>query len=294
MRGRGRETPPTRYLFQLTLCEGTIFNTIEKSFKKLETFEEGIKVKLLHSEINHADETPIKVNKKMSYLHVLSNDFYTLISANKSRGKVALEEIGILNKYKGILSHDSYSMYFSYNFRNALCHAHLGRILTLIEEEYKCRWAHELRIFFLDLNDYLDDYRGTEDILDKNHVYQFQEEFRRIITRGSAETPLWNAAFGSRTAAGNLLPRLIIHKKSVLRFMYNLEVPFTNNLAERDLRMTKVKQKISGCFRSFKGAEIYARIRSYISTIKKQGRDLWSALKYIHETSKPQYYDLFN
>jgi transposase len=280
-------------IFNLDLCEGTIFNTNKASFEKLNQFEKKIKEALLNSDINHADETPIKVGQKQSYLHVLSNEAMTLIVPHSSRGSKAINEIGVLNKFKGILSSDFFAMYYSYQFKNAVCHSHLNRELTLLEEEFNCRWAHELNRFFQDLNIYLEDYRQDDIPLPEHERMLFYEEFQKIIFKAKIETSAWSKKKGERTLAGNLLYRMINYEEAVLRFMNDHRVPFTNNLAERDLRMAKVRQKISGCFRSFDGARIYARLRSYVSTVKKQGRNVWEALKAIHQHKNPNYIELF-
>jgi transposase len=280
-------------LFKLDLCEGTIFNTNQASFKKLQSFEKKIKEALLNSDINHADETPIKVAKKQSYLHVLSNEAMTLIVPHASRGMKAVNEIGVLPNYEGILCSDFFNMYYTcYYVKNASCHSHLSRELTLLEEEFKLRWAHELRRFFLDLNDYMDEYRDENKPLPADEKQIFYEEFKRIILKAKIETADWNQS-GKKTVAANLLARIIRHETSVLRFMNDHRVPFTNNLAERDLRMAKVRQKVSGCFRSIEGAKIYARLRSYLSTVKKQGRNVWEALKILHLYKNPRYIELF-
>jgi transposase len=235
-------------IFNLNLCEGTIFNTNKSAFNKLEKFEAKLKEALLNSEINHADETPVKIGLKQSYLHVLSNESMTLIKAHVSRGAKAVNDIGILNNYHGILSSDFFAMYYSYKFKNAVCHSHLCRELTLMEEEYGCRWAHQLRIFLQDLNYYLDEYREKNIPLPEYERSLFEEEFKTIIFRAKFETYSWNYLKGERTAPGNLLYRIIQYEEAVLRFMNDLRVPFTNNLAERDLRMAKVDRKLVDVF----------------------------------------------
>lgn len=280
-------------LFQVSLCEGTIYNTNSCTYEKLKSFEKDLKKALINSDINHADETPIKIGKSQSYLHVFSNEFFTLLKPHTSRGLKAVDAIGIIPKFKGILSSDFFGMYYrGYDFKNAVCHSHLGRELTLQEEEFKLRWAHELRRFLLDLNSYMDDYRQEERPLSENERMIFYDEFRKIIFKAKFETPDWDK-FGKKSVAGNLLSRIIRHEDAVLRFMNDIRAPFTNNLAERDLRMAKVRQKVSGCFRSFEGAKIYARLRSYVSTVKKQGRNVWEALKAIHQYQNPNYIELF-
>lgn len=280
-------------LFQVSLCEGTIFNTNSCAYEKLRPFEKDLKKALINSDINHADETPIKIGKAQSYLHVFSNEFFTLLKPHASRGLKAVDAIGVIPKFKGILSSDFFSMYYrGYDFKNAVCHSHLGRELTLQEEEFRLRWAHELRRFLLDLNSYMDEYRQDERPLPEQERMIFYDEFRKIIFKAKFETPDWDKS-GKKSVAGNLLARIIRYEDAVLRFMNDIRVPFTNNQAERDLRMAKVRQKVSGCFRSFEGAKIYARLRSYVSTVKKQGRNVWEALKAIHQHQNPNYIELF-
>lgn len=151
-------------LFNLPLCEGTIFNVNNKCSDGLSGFEDNLKKKIVKKEVNNADESPIKIKDKNAYLHVFSNEHMTYLHASKSRGQIALDEMGLLNNYTNNLVHDSYSMYFNSKYKNCLCHSHLGREFTFAEEELKIRWAHKMKIFFLDLNDFLDDYRGGKRI----------------------------------------------------------------------------------------------------------------------------------
>lgn len=291
-----RLTEIFRDLFNLPLCEGTIFNTNNKCSDGLSKFEKNLKENVVKVKVNHSDESPIKIKDKNAYLHVFSNEYMTYLHASKSRGQIALDEMGLLKDYKYTLVHDSYSMYFSSKYKNSLCHSHLGREFTFLEEELKVRWAHKMRIFFLDLNDLLDDYRGKEtNKLPGDLEIIFEHEFDKLITEAKLESPMWNWKNQvKKPQDSNLLRRLIIHKEAVLRFMKDLDVPFTNNLAERDLRMAKVKQKISGCFRTLENAQTYARIRSFISTLKKQGRNIFQNLSLAHSQPNYGFLELFS
>lgn len=283
-------------LFNLPLCEGTIFNVNNKCSAGLTEFEDNLKENIIKEEVNNADESPIKIKDKNAYLHVFSNKHMTYLHASKSRGQVALDEMGLLNNYKNTLVHDSYSMYFSSKYKNSLCHSHLGREFTFAEEELKIRWAHKMKIFFLDLNDFLDDYRaGKTNKTPKDLQIIFEHEYDKLIEEAKIESPMWNWKSNEKKPIdANLLRRLIIHKEAVLRFMKNLNVPFTNNLAERDLRMAKVRQKISGCFRTIENARTYARIRSFISTLKKQGRNIFQNLSLVHSQPNYGFLELFS
>lgn len=283
-----RLTEIFRDLFNLPLCEGTIFNTNNKCSAGLSVFEKNLKENIVEVKVNHVDESPIKIKDKNSYLHVFSNEYMTYLHASKSRGQIALDEMNLLNNYTNILVHDSYSMYFSRKYKNSLCHSHLGREFTFLEEELNIRWAHKMRIFFLDLNDLLDDYRGGEtNKIPKDLEILFEDEFDKLIEEAKLESPAWIKGRKTKSPPANLLRRLIVRREAVLRFMKDLDVPFTNNLAERDLRMAKVRQKISGCFRTIENAQTYARIRSFISTLKKQSRNILQNLSLVH--SQPNY-----
>jgi hypothetical protein len=284
-----RLTEVFRDLFKMPLCEGTVFNTNNKCSTGLQEFENNLKQNIIKIKVNHSDESPIKIKVKNAYLHVFSNEHMTYLHASKSRGQIALDEMNLLNKYKHVLVHDSFAMYFSSKYKNSLCHSHLGREFTFLEEELKVRWAHKMRIFFLDLNDLLDDYRSNNiKQLPNNLILVFENEYDKLIEEAKIESPLWNwKSQEKKPPDSNLLRRLIIYKEAVLRFMKDLDVPFTNNLAERDLRMAKVRQKISGCFRTLENARSYARIRSFISTLKKQNRSILQNLALVH--SRPNY-----
>jgi len=291
-----RLTEIFRDLFNLPLCEGTILNTNNKCSEGLQLFENNLKENVVKVKVNNADESPIKIKNKNAYLHVFSNEHMTYLHASKSRGQIALDEMNLLNNYKHTLVHDSYSMYFSSKYKNSLCHSHLGREFTFLEEELKVRWAHKMRIFFLDLNDFLDDYRlGESKRIPRNLEIIFENEYDKLIEEAKIESPMWNwKSQEKKPPDSNLLRRLIIHKEAVLRFMKDLNVPFTNNLAERDLRMAKVRQKISGCFRSIENARTYARIRSFISTLKKQGRNIIQNLALVHSQHNYSFLELFS
>jgi transposase len=270
-------------LFSLNISQGTICNTNEKLFNSLVQFENDLKVILGRNDnennnVKHADETGINIAGKTSYLHVLSNKFYTFLFAHKGRGHKAIDAMGVLANYSGILMHDFYSAYFKYPCQDIFCGAHLVRELTFSEEQEGHRWAHQLKRFLLDLNSFIRDYgiptskeqdlleREYSEILYRGHIQCPPPKIREIKRKGRTSLKRKDKRSKSRC----LLERFKNYRKGILLFMYDLKVPFTNNLAERDLRMAKVHEKISGCFRNIKGARIHARIRSFISTMKKQ------------------------
>ena len=265
-------------LFNLPLSEGTIFNSNSQMYNQLGSFSEQVKNALINGPLGHADETKINIAGKLKNLHVFSNDAYTYLEAHEKRGHQAMDEIGILPFFKGVLVHDCFSAYFKYDCDHALCGCHLLRELTFCEDMEGSRWAHEMRIFLEDLNELL---KGDD--LSKEEKDSLEGEYSDILLRGQLECPppkveeikrknkISLIIKEKKTKSRTLLERLKEKRKEILRFMHDPLVPFTNNLGERDFRMSKVQQRISGCFRSIKNANINARIRSYISTLKKQG-----------------------
>jgi transposase len=281
-----------RDIFNLPMSEGTIFNVAGHCHEKLLSFEKLAGKALINSKVNHSDETPINVNKKKNYLHVLSNEYITLIKAHTSRGFEAIDSIGLLKKFKGFLVSDFFSMYYSLPAKNVACHSHLQRELTYLIEEFKIKWAKKIKKFFLKANKEIKKYRKKRIPIPHNEQVRYKKEFDLLITVAIIETPNFTK-IGKKTDAENLLARFIRHTDAVLRFTTDSEIPFTNNIAERDFRMAKTKQKVSGGFRTFEGLEKYARLRSYISTVKKQGRNVLQSLNTIFSSQNPNFIELF-
>lgn len=281
-----------RDIFNLPMSEGTIFNVANQCYKNLYGFEKLAGKALLNSKVNHSDETPLNVNKKKNYLHVLSNEYITLINAHASRGLDAVNDIGLLKKFKGFLVSDFFSMYYSLTAKNVACHSHLQRELTFLIEEFKIKWAKKIKKFLLRANKEIKKYRRKKIPIPHGEQIRYQKEFDQLITLAIIETPDF-CKKGKKTVAENLLARFIRYSDAILRFTTDIEIPFTNNMAERDFRMAKIKQKVSGGFRTFKGLEKYARLRSYISTVKKQGRNVLQSLNAIFSTQNPNFIELF-
>lgn len=263
-------------IFGTSLSEGTVFNTTELAYKNLASFEAHVVQRLIRSKLLHADETGLRVIKKLHWLHVASNDRLTHYFVHEKRGRIATEAAGILSNFLGTLIHDCWAPYFSYCFAHALCNAHLLRELNGITESTQQAWSSEMRDLLRR------SYQATQNCqegtwLSEQEITEFEKEYHSILLRGCEQTGGLKPA--QTTKARNLWKRLLLYQREVLRFMHDSEVPFDNNQAERDVRMMKVKQKISGCFRSKTGAEHFARIRAYISTAKKQDQDILSALQ---------------
>lgn len=261
---------------------GSISNAIQKCSDHLEPFDPEMKEELLKAKILHSDETGMRVEGKLNWLHVSSTESYSWYQVDLKRGEEALERIGILGKYTGTVVHDHWKAYFKYGCRHALCNAHHLRELKYVSEQYQQSWADSMAALLCEIKACCE----AQEELTESQIKEFESRYESILSEGFKLNPYQSKPEGQRgrakqTPARNLLERLSQNRQEVLRFMYDSQVPFDNNQAERDLRMMKVKQKISGCFRSRKGAEAFARIRSFISTLKKQGRFLLDELEQV-------------
>lgn len=266
----------------MPISTGFIHNCVKNAYNRLECFELAAKNALSNSQNLNADETGINVNGKNFWLHGVSNDEWTLFMPHSKRGKEAMDEMGILPFFQGNLCHDHWKPYFNYKCDHSLCNAHHLRELERAYEQDGCQWAHELQKLLIEINSKKLDRDGK---LSKYMQNKYRTRYKEILANGEKETPppkpplKGKRGRPKKSKARNLLERLQNYEVETLRFMTHPNIPFTNNLSERDIRMTKVQQKISGCFRSFEGAQYFARIRSFISTVRKRGISPAAALK---------------
>jgi len=275
---------------------GSIFNFNKEAYNLLEKFDGLAKLKLISAAVMHVDETGINVNGKNAWIHLAANELWTYFFPHEKRGKIAMDEIGILPFFKGVLIHDHWKPYFIYKCIHALCNAHHLRELQRAYEQDNQKWALAMKTLLIEINNATKDAGGS---LPENIANKYCEKYRAIIASAEIECPLPQAKQiidGKRkrgrikkSKARNLLERLISFEKDTLRFMKEVDVPFTNNLAENNIRMTKVQQKISGCFRSMEGAYIFCRVRSYISTCRKHGMAVTTALKMLFKGEMPDF-----
>lgn len=270
--------------FGLPLSKGSIscFNVL--AYKKLDSFEEWAKRQLLISPCNNADETGINIGGKRHWLHCLSNELVTLFHPDEKRGKDAMERMGILAGFKGVLVHDHWKPYFCYaDCLHALCNAHHLRELERACEQDGQKWAKAMQKLLIEMKMAMERAGGA---MSKKQADKFRKRYRRLLKKAQLECPLeMNSRAQSKSR--NLLERLVEFETETLRFMEDANVPFTNNRAENDQRMTKVQQKISGCFRSMEGAKIFCRIRSYLLTCRKNGVTPTEALRILFEGKLP-------
>jgi len=274
-----------RDLLGVQMSEGTVCDLITRCALRLATVEQQIKAALIQSEVIHQDETGLDVAGKRHWMHVTCTPTLTHYHVDKSRGQAALEAIGILPQFSGVSIHDGWASYFLYDCQHAACIVHLLRDLVFLAEEQAAVWAADLKELLLDMKQATDQAREQgKPWLDPLEVIDWEARFLELLDEGDRLHPPAVAPPGRRgrckqSAARNLLDRLRKHQQAVLAFLEDLRVDFDNNLAERDLRMVKVQQKVSGCFRSEAFAQAFARIRGYLSTLHKQGLPLLSSLQ---------------
>ncbi len=272
-------------LFQVTLSQGTLNRILHKGYNHLELFDSEAKEILRQSDVVHFDESGIRVKKDRHWLHVASTDQITHYHIDPNRGQLAMDKMGVLPDFQGYAVHDHWASYYRYNCQHVLCNAHHLRELTFAEEQHQQQWASKIKVCLQEAKKEVDNaIEAGNASLESSRVTYFSRRYSRLLRAGLTEVPVLpkdkNKTRGKvkQHKVKNLHDRLTNHKKEVLAFLYDFSLPFDNNLAERDVRMVKVKQKISGCFRSEQGARVFSRIRGYISSVRKQGYNVFTAL----------------
>jgi transposase len=271
-------------LLAVSMSEGTLCDLIRRCPSHLAEVEQHIKEALIASCVIHQDETGLYVVGHRQWMHVTCTPTLTHYGVHASRGRAALDAIGILPRFGGTSVHDGWRSYFRYACAHALCLVHLLRELTFLAEEQGLEWAADLKALLLWMKEATDEARKLGlATLHPLEVEDWQAQFVALVAHADAFTPTAQVPPGTKgrakqSAARNLLDRLINDQEAVLAFLHRLVVPFDNNQAERDLRMVKVRQKIAGTFRSDDGATSFCRIRSYLSTMHKQGHSMLAAL----------------
>lgn len=270
------------------IAEGTLQSALSQCFEGLCQTQELMREAVTKARLSHFDETGFYVEGKRQWLHVASTDALTYYAHHSKRGRKATDEIAILPHFKGIALHDALHNYLSYPCDHALCNAHHLRELTYLQEEQQIKWAARMKELLIEIKRAVDVAKDKGNSrLSKTETEDYESRYKKILKQGlrveSRKPALASGKRGRKkqTKAKNLLDRMRRYRSETLRFMYDFEVEFDNNLAERDLRMMKVQQKISGSFRTNQGARIFCRIRSYISTMRKQGHNVLSALKSV-------------
>ncbi len=247
-------------------------------------FEEELKQQLLASPVVHFDETGFYYNNDRNWLHTATTKEYTYYYPHKKRGTEAMDGMNIISEYKGVAVHDFWESYLGYSCSHALCNTHHLRDLTFCEEQEKNQWAADMKTLLLEMKEEKEQHQAKGLItMDVKQLKILETKYDTLITEEYKQNPFPIKEKGRRgkvkkTKSQNMLERFKNHKENIVRFMKDFTVPFGNNVAEQAMRMMKLKQKISGCFRSEEGAASFAIARSYIDTMRKQNFDIMDAI----------------
>ncbi len=267
-----------------SLSTGTLQAIVARGASGLEPFLDQLRTQLVGSGVVHVDETGARAAGKLHWVHEASTATLTLYGLHARRGREGIDALGVLPGFAGVAVHDGWAPYRAYACTHALCNGHHLRELTAASEQGDQSWAQAMGELLTEIKAAVDQAKeqGAER-LQAQTLAGYHERYRKIIAAGHAHNPepLRTGRRGRprRGKAHNLLLRLDEHAEDVLRFAHDFAVPFDNNLAERDIRMIKLQQKISGCWRSREGADAFLALRSYIQTARKHGCDLLAVLR---------------
>jgi len=263
-------------MFGYAVSEATVQSARQEQYQALEPFENRLVEILPQEPVLHADETSVPINKVNHWLHVLCTPMLTFFAIHLNRGKEAIDAIGIIPKFTGWLMHDFLASYLSFeNCLHTFCKSHLLRELVFLFEEHRQQWAKDLHDLFLEMLQCVKDPKARDAPLTEKEFKRWSQQYDKILRAGRQANPLTPEQHAKKrpkqSKEQNLLDRLEGYQDCILAFLWESNLPFTNNEAERALRMMKVRLKISGCFRTLEGAHRHARIRSYVSTLRKHG-----------------------
>jgi transposase len=274
------------------LSEGTLVTWIEQAAQRLEPIQERIKTLLLQSNLIHADETGVRIKGLLHWVHVAATRTLTLYGWHRKRGQEAMTQLGVWPNFRGRAMHDRWASYDQFDGAHSLCGAHLLRDCLFVAEQEHQPWGQQMVDLLLVMDHTANQWRERgATTLPKEVRDELLAQYFDILAKGFAVHRALAPPAGlpkkpgrkKQDASKNLLDALLGRAEDVLAFLDDLTLPFTNNLAERDLRMIKVQQKISGTFRSCEGATAFCIIRSYLSTMKKQGRSMLASLAAVFD-----------
>ena len=286
-------------VFAAPLSTGTLVTFTQRTALRLAPVCLQIQSALRQSAVVHCDETGLRTAGRLHWLHSAGTQTLTHYTVHTKRGTVGMDAAGILPHFAGTAVHDGWASYASYSCRHALCNAHHLRELTALSETGGQEWTKAMRSLLSAMHAAVERAKANgQTRLSVRGEARFEGQYRRLLKVGwKANPPPLPSGVKRRgrvkqSTARNLLARLEQGEEAVLRFLHDFAVPFDNNLAERDVRMMKVKQKVSGCFRTLDGAEVFCLIRSYVSTMRKQGQLLLVALQHVYEGNplQPQFH----
>lgn len=271
------------------IAEATILSAVAEAAQAVGPVLEALTTYLADTpEAVHCDETGARVDGTLHWIHSAGTTQATVYRLHPKRGTLGIDAPGILNRRRGWSVHDGWKPYFTYDTRHALCNAHHLRELTFIAEHYQHRWAADMRHWLCHIKHAVDRARADgRSALSDEQVYWLTQRYQAILDQANTEVgldppaPATTRRRPKQSPSANLLRRLRDGQAAVLAFMHDFTVPFDNNLAERDVRMVKVQQKISGGFRSQAGAQAFCAVRSYLSTARKNGVSALCALEHV-------------
>ncbi|OOR03920.1 transposase [Bacillus cereus] len=267
--------------FGHSISEGTLVNHTNAFSSQLQPFIQEVKEKILQSPVVHFDETGMRVENQTQWLHTASTPEVTIQHIHQKRGKEAMDAGEILPSFSGIAMHDGWKSYDAYtDCRHVLCNAHLLRDLQGIIDSTGQSWAQHMQEFLTQALILKKQYTGNIPETKKQNLFSAYQSILNEQPVPSSESKKRRKQAPSQ----NLWSRFFKYSDRILAFLERSDIPFDNNQAERDIRMTKVKQKVSGTFRSKKGAEAFCQIRSFISTMKKQKQSVLQAMSQVIET----------
>jgi transposase len=273
-------------LFGSQLSVGTLVEWVQRAAATLEPVEARVKAALSQAPVLHNDETGVRQAGHLAWIHVASTKHLTHYGIHAKRGAEATTDIGIMPDFRGVSVHDGWKPYRTHSAcRHALCNIHHLRELTFLEEQYAQTWAKDLKDLLREMKAATEHARAAGAVqLSQAERNRFVARYEELLATGLAANPppprpAHHRGRQKQSPARNLLERLWMGQNEVLAFLGDLAIPFDNNQAERDLRMLKVQQKVSGCFRSSHGGTAFGRIRGYLSTLSKQGTKQLAALE---------------
>lgn len=273
--------------FGLSISTGSLQNFFRLAHERVKPITEQIEAAVTQSKLAFADETGFYIGGHRHWLHTASTQHLSAFNLHRNRGRKAVDDIGILPHFRGVLVHDAWPTYFMYDqIHHALCNVHHLRDLNGLIENSDQEWPAQMKAFLLDAKAEVDQARVRgQSHFDTRQLDALLTRYAAIMTLAFEENPLPPPDDGipkpgrpKKGRSRSLVERFETRQDAILRFIHDFKVPFDNNLAERDIRMLKVQQKISGCFRSWDGAEQFCALRSYTSSLRKQGLNVWNAL----------------
>jgi len=271
-------------LFGNRISPATIEAARKSCYSNLEDFVQRVHDLIRGSSVAHADETGFRVKKKLHWLHVACTQTVTKYYVHEKRGAEAMDDAEIWVGFNGRLIHDCWRTYFGYDCDHGLCNAHVIRELRYVHEQLGQDWAKKMIDLLYEMKKEADKRYQSGKWFSEGEMKSYARRFGIFLTKGENQNPFKPPSIKKRgppkrTKAQNLLHRMRKYGNDFLAFLNDPNIPFTNNLAEQDVRMMKVQQKISGCFRTLTGAKVFARIRSYLSTLRKNEQDILAGIR---------------